>query len=96
MRKTLSVSEFARSAGITKKYAFDLAQSGRLGATKDERGRWAVPVEALKTRLRLRNAQRRASAELARLSAMAHKRKKAESTAPPDKSEKELVVCPEA
>ena len=69
MPKTLSVAEFSRSAGVTKKYAFDLVQSGRLGATKDERGRWAIPADALSTFLRLRKARRRADAELASLSA---------------------------
>ena len=68
MPKILSVSEFARSAGITKKYAFDLAQSGRLGAVKDERGHWAIPADALNTFLRLRKARQRANAELASLS----------------------------
>jgi len=67
--KTLSVSEFARGVGITKKYAFDLAQSGRLGATKDERGRWVIPSDALNTFLRLRRARQRANAELASLTA---------------------------
>ena len=65
MPKTLSVAEFARSAGITKKYAFDLVQSGRLGATKDGHGRWVIPSDALNTFLRLRKARQRARAEMA-------------------------------
>ena len=67
MPKTLSIAEFSRSAGITKKYAFDLAQSGRLGATKDGRGRWVISSDALSTFLRARKARLKASVELASL-----------------------------
>lgn len=69
MPKTLSVAEFARSAGITKKYAFDLTQSGRLGATKDERGRWVISSDALNAFMRLRKARLMANVELASLAA---------------------------
>lgn len=69
MQKTLSIAEFARSAGITKNYAFNLAQSGRLGATKDERGRWVISSDALEIFLRARKARQRATADLANLSA---------------------------
>jgi excisionase family DNA binding protein len=71
MMKALSVSEFARRAGITKKYAFDLAQSGRLGATKDVRGHWVISADALDAYVRARKARQKATETLTALGAAA-------------------------
>ncbi len=56
MQKQLTVSQASRTLGITLDYIYRLIYAGKLAARKSE-GRWLIPVSAIESRLKAREAR---------------------------------------
>jgi len=53
-KETLSLSEFARAAGLTMQHVYSLLAAGRLQAEKNNEGRWQIAAVELEKRLQHR------------------------------------------
>ncbi|HEV2022315.1 MAG TPA: helix-turn-helix domain-containing protein [Terriglobales bacterium] len=52
--QTMSVSKTARKLGVTVDAVYRLLYSGRLTAARKQDGKWRIPAQAVRARLRQR------------------------------------------